>query len=74
MDKIETQIRIIRLLTSRLEHICADSYWAHRASGLRGSLLNYQDNLEQNNPFDETYLSSLIEKSFEILIRAAAEF
>ena len=29
----------VRLLPTRLERISADSYWAHRVSGVRGSLL-----------------------------------
>ncbi len=29
---------LLELLISRLEHLSSDSRWAHRASGLRGSL------------------------------------
>jgi hypothetical protein len=38
-DPTERQIAYARLLVSRLERLSADSYWAHQASGLRGSLL-----------------------------------
>jgi len=33
------QTQLIRLLLSRLERVSVDSYWAHRASGVRGALL-----------------------------------
>ena len=38
-----THIDQALLLISRLERLSADSYWAHRASGLRGALLRSLD-------------------------------
>ena len=36
---LEQQIDLARMLVARLERLSADSYWAHQASGVRGSLL-----------------------------------
>jgi len=41
------QKKITDLLVSRLERLSVDSYWAHRASGIRGSLLRCKDNFTQ---------------------------
>lgn len=63
------------LLISRLERLSADSYWAHRASGLRGALLRSLERLENGQANDEetANLDRLFEKGFEILARAARE-
>ena len=39
MTDSDFQLTTANQLLARLEHLSADSYWAHRASGLRGSLL-----------------------------------
>ncbi len=66
------------LLISRLERLSADSYWAHQASGLRGSLLRRleqemlgtlaEDTLRES---EREKLITLIERGFEILEKAA---
>jgi hypothetical protein len=33
------ELQVTSMLIERLEHIPADSIWAHRASGVRGQLL-----------------------------------
>lgn len=63
------------LLVSRLERLSADSYWAHRASGLRGALLRSLEQLESGQVDEEetANLDRLFKKGFEILARAARE-
>ena len=46
-DDFEPLQKITDLLVSRLERLSVDSYWAHRASGIRGSLLRCKDNFTQ---------------------------
>jgi hypothetical protein len=38
------------LLITRLERLSADSYWAHQASGLRGSLLRSLEEMRAREP------------------------
>jgi hypothetical protein len=64
------------LLIYRLERLSADSYWAHRASGLRGALLRCIERLESGagDEKEETArLDRLFQRGFEILARAARE-
>lgn len=68
-----------RMLASRLERLSADSGWAHRASGLRGSLLRTMEQAQtcSSNPeqLDETTrkLEDLLRQGFAILEHAARE-
>jgi len=62
---------LIRLLLSRLERVSADSYWAHRASGIRGSLLKTLDGLETETSAGHNNMDELVSAAFEILTRAA---
>jgi hypothetical protein len=66
----EQQIALAQLLVARLERLSADSLWAHRASGLRGSLLRCLEKEEKSGP---ELLDFLILRGFEILERAAKE-
>lgn len=68
------------LLSERLERLSADSSWAHKASGLRGSLLKSIDRIEtarryhleqSQNELDD--LAELMEAGFIILENAALE-
>jgi len=64
------------MLVARLERLSADSYWAHRASGLRGALLRCIERLESGvaDEKEETArLDRLFQRGFEILARAARE-
>jgi hypothetical protein len=81
-SEIEWWIDSIRQLISRLERISADSAWAYRASGLRGSLLRCLDQLEtqlsspeqgQLTESQRANLQSLTGRAFEILTRAARD-
>lgn len=71
MDK--DPLELIRLLLARLERISADSYWAHRASGVRGSLLRALEKLEAGRPVQTSRLDALMAKGFDILEKAAIE-
>jgi hypothetical protein len=71
MDK--DPLELIRLLLARLERISTDSYWAHRASGVRGSLLRALEKLEAGRPVQTSRLDALMAKGFDILEKAAIE-
>ena len=66
---METQWDLIEMLVARLERLSADSYWAHQASGVRGSLLRMMDSGEINSP----RAAMLLEKGFDFLEKAARE-
>jgi len=74
------QLVLAHQLLGRLERLSADSYWAHRASGLRGSLLKCVEQIEtardKNQVVDgETWqkADNLIVMGFWILEKAARE-
>jgi len=64
---------LTRLLLARLERISADSVWAHRASGVRGSLLRMMDKVEKGRPVQRSKLMRLTELGFYILEESAKE-
>ncbi len=69
--------QLIKRLTDRLEHLSADSTYAHRASGLRGSLLRAMGKLETGKRLDgaaRARLDALVAEGFAILELAAREF
>ena len=66
-------LELIRLLLARLERISVDSYWAHRASGIRGSLLRALEKLEAGRPLTGSRLDALMAQGFDILEKAAIE-
>jgi hypothetical protein len=67
------QTQLIRMLLLRLERVSVDSYWAHRASGVRGALLRALEKIETGQPVDGSGLKRLMENGFKILERAAQE-
>lgn len=73
----ENLVELAWLLVSRLERLSADSYWAHQASGLRGSLLRWleqhAERLVQPSAQELENLSRLIETGFMLLEKAARE-
>jgi hypothetical protein len=72
----EEYLDLVRRLVDRLEHLSADSSYAHRASGLRGSLLRYIDRLEMGEQIDErdlTHLEQLLGYGFTLLVLSAEE-
>jgi hypothetical protein len=69
----DARLELLRLLTRRLERLSVDSIWARRASGLRGSLIKALSAADEGMPPSSEHLDLLIEKSFEILSKAARE-
>lgn len=69
----EESLNLLRLLLARLERISADSYWAHQASGVRGSLLRSLDRIENGAPVSRSSVKRLIDNGFVILQNAAEE-
>ena len=65
-----TEEKLTHLLLERLERISVDSYWAHRASGVRGALIR---SVEAQENADIQSLGSLSKLGFQILERAARE-
>ena len=72
MDQAE-ETRLIRMLLERLERVSVDSYWAHRASGIRGGLLKNLEELEKGSPIEKETIKELVSSAFDILNRAARE-
>ena len=74
MEFSEPDDKLIRLLLPRLERISADSYWAHRASGVRGALTRLLEEMEGGKPVDPRLLQANLRLGFEILKDAAGEY
>ena len=66
-------IQFISLLISRLERISADSYWAHRASGVRGALLRVLSDLENGHQVQDVEIDALGSTSLHILVASARD-
>ena len=73
MPDDNTIIESVKLLISRLEHLSADSRYAHRASGLRGSLWRCLEEMEAGLNSDQQRLDRLVTQSYTILEAAARE-
>ena len=67
------EIKLIRMLLARLERVSVDSYWAHRASGIRGALLKTLEELEKGTFAGQASTRELISYAFKILTGAARE-
>jgi hypothetical protein len=70
----EPDDRLIHLLLPRLELISVDSYWAHRASGVRGALVKILEQMEAREIVDPRSVRTNILIGFEILKEAAEEY
>jgi hypothetical protein len=73
MKDFTVDTRFIYMLLARIERISADSYWAHRASGLRGALLRFVENMEKGNQIDHQRLELLIIGGIKILENAGKD-
>ena len=76
MPSLQAQVDMIQMLLARLARISADSPWAYKASGLRGSLMRYLDALETSAaaatpPPSPEQLNALLTYGFEILEKVA---
>jgi hypothetical protein len=74
MESPQENEKIIRLLLPRLERISVDSYWAHRASGVRGALTKILERMETGESVNSESMKSNILIGFEILKEAAEEY
>ncbi len=74
MESPQANEKLIRLLLPRLERISVDSYWAHRASGVRGALVKLLEQMEAGAEVDPVSLKRNISVGFEILKEAAEEY
>lgn len=73
MENTKIQNQLLEMLLARLERISADSYWAHRASGVRGALLRVLEKLENGRPVSGSELKRLVDLGFRILENASME-
>ncbi len=73
MQDATPEAKLISMLLNRLERISADSVWAHRASGIRGSLLRLQEQLEGGNHPEAGAFKTVLRSAFHILREAAKE-
>lgn len=68
------RIKRARVLLSRLERLSADSSWAHRASGLRGSIIRILNNPKMQSEDEGIItLENLLKQGFDLLAKAARE-
>jgi hypothetical protein len=74
MEFAEPNDKLIRLLLPRLERISVDSYWAHRASGVRGALVKLLTQMEMGETIDPVSLQANLQNGFDILKKAAEEY
>jgi hypothetical protein len=77
-EVLRKQYEFALQLVLRLERLSADSYWAHKASGVRGSLLRCLDEINVNNQYTPqdsqfTNLGILVDEAFQILKSAAGD-
>ena len=73
MEDFQPDKQLVQMLLIRLERISADSYWAHRACGLRGALLEIQQSLEEGRPVNPIQMEKQIQSGFELLAKAGKE-
>lgn len=77
MPNEDNILETLRFLISRLERLSADSFWAHRASGLRGTLLRCLEDLENghlpDSPGTWQVVNPLIAQAYWMLANAARE-
>ena len=75
-SRIASQKEYQDLIKRLVDRLSADSIYAHRASGLRGSLLRYVERLEASerlNSQEISNLEQLLEYGFTLLILSAEE-
>lgn len=70
MNDTRTQLHF---LIARLERLSADSIWAHRASGVRRSLVRALENLQAGRPYPPEQLQPLLDEGYRLLAEAARE-
>jgi len=73
MTDYQSEEQLIRLLLIRLERISADSYLAHRASGIRGALMREIEAINSGRAINASKLEQLINIGFRIVEAAASK-
>ena len=73
MKNFETDKKMIHMLLVRLERISVDSFWAHRASGIRGALIKALEKPEEGENEQVSEVERIMEMGFFILEQAAKE-
>ena len=73
MTEYQSEEQLIELLLIRLERITADSYLAHRASGIRGALIRQLENINSGESVNLTRLKQLIASGFSFVEVAASK-
>ena len=72
--KDSAKIKLARLLAFRLERISADSVWAHRSSGVRGSILKLTDGKTDGlSTYEGKLIDDLISTASFLLVQAGKE-
>ncbi len=71
MSTLPSDLKLIQMLSERLERISADSVWAHRASGVRGALLRILDETHKENPPNPKTIANTLTMALKILEQAA---
>ena len=69
----EKKRKQVDLLIKRLERLSSDSIWAHRASGIRGSLLEIKEELADRNRVLFGDLDNIMDQGYFVLGQAARE-
>jgi hypothetical protein len=67
------ELKLLQLILNRLERIPVDSRLAHRASGLRGSLLAIIETIDERQPVSVSDMEGLIDQGCHLLEQAASE-
>ena len=73
MEELQSETQLTQMLLTRLERISADSYWAHRASGVRGALLRMLEKIEGGYQIPISELKQMADMGYFILEKAAEE-
>jgi hypothetical protein len=69
----ENTLSLTALLIDRLERISADSVWAHKASGVKGSLLRIIEEIDKGETEEAQAIKKIMAFGFHILEQAAKE-
>jgi hypothetical protein len=67
------RIKFLKMMADRLERLNVDSKWARRASGTRGGVIHMLEHIQQGKMPSEDEIDHLINKSLDILTRAARD-
>jgi hypothetical protein len=69
----DSDLEVLMMLAGRLERLNVDSKWARRASGTRGGIIKAIESIQNGDPPKPLVIKNLVEKSMDILSKAAKE-